>query len=194
MVGPFPIPALFFFSAWLLMVFWGMVASSIGLSTISYLTSMLATIGLWLVVFPISRMGGGRTRNWAPVRQSGRRWSPGQGAAHSEPQFDINARFSGVSRRITSKAYRGGRASASFGGVELDLRDAIVQDPPAVVTVRAFFGGVELRVPSDWNVILDVSAMFGGTSDERERPSFIDDQPKLVIRGSAMFGGVTVKD
>jgi hypothetical protein len=55
---------LFFFSAWLTMVFWGIVAPKLGVPTISYTTAMLVTIALWLVLAPLAaaaaRMGGGR--------------------------------------------------------------------------------------------------------------------------------------
>jgi hypothetical protein len=55
-LGIFLIPtagATFFFSAWIVMVFWGMVAPDVGLRTISYATAMLVTIGLWLAVAPL---------------------------------------------------------------------------------------------------------------------------------------------
>ena len=43
----------FFFSAWLAMVFWGIVAPEVGLRTIDYLMAMVVTIGQWLVVAPV---------------------------------------------------------------------------------------------------------------------------------------------
>jgi len=43
---------LFFVSAWLLMIFAGIVGSDLGIRPFGYLTSMVATIGLWLVVAP----------------------------------------------------------------------------------------------------------------------------------------------
>ncbi len=45
--GPF-----FFVSAWLLMVFAGIVSRSVGIRPFGYLTSMVVTIALWLVVTP----------------------------------------------------------------------------------------------------------------------------------------------
>ena len=55
-MGYFAIPAAglgFFFSAWLTMIFWGIIAPGVGVQTISYVTAMLVTIGLWLVVAPL---------------------------------------------------------------------------------------------------------------------------------------------
>ena len=52
----FAIPAAgvgFFFSAWLMMIFGGILADDLGTKPFSYTTSMLATIALWLVVAPV---------------------------------------------------------------------------------------------------------------------------------------------
>jgi hypothetical protein len=43
---------LFFVSAWLLMIFAGIVASDVGIRPFGYLTSMVVTIGLWLTLAP----------------------------------------------------------------------------------------------------------------------------------------------
>ena len=52
---------LFFVSAWLLMLFAGIVATDVGIRPFGYLTSLLVTIGLWLTLAPaagaIARVG-----------------------------------------------------------------------------------------------------------------------------------------
>jgi hypothetical protein len=51
----------FFVSAWLLMIFAGVTTGDTGVKPFGYLTSMVATIGLWLVVAPaIGAVGGKR--------------------------------------------------------------------------------------------------------------------------------------
>jgi hypothetical protein len=60
-MGFFAIPAAgagFFFSAWLTMIFWGIVAPDFDVRTISYPTAMLMTIGLWLIVAPLAAAAG----------------------------------------------------------------------------------------------------------------------------------------
>lgn len=42
----------FFLSAWLLMIFAGITASDVGIHPFGYLSSMVVTIGLWLVIAP----------------------------------------------------------------------------------------------------------------------------------------------
>ena len=43
----------FFFSAWILMIFWGIVADDLDVRTMSYKTALVATIGLWMSVAPL---------------------------------------------------------------------------------------------------------------------------------------------
>ena len=42
----------FFVSSWLLMLFAGITASEVGIRPFGYITSMVVTIGLWLVIAP----------------------------------------------------------------------------------------------------------------------------------------------
>ena len=43
---------LFFVSAWLLMIFAGIVYADVGIRPFGYVTSMIVTIGLWLTLAP----------------------------------------------------------------------------------------------------------------------------------------------
>ncbi len=52
----FSIPAAgasFFISAWLLMMFADMIGRDLGIKPFGYMTALIATIGLWLVVAPV---------------------------------------------------------------------------------------------------------------------------------------------
>ncbi len=42
----------FFVSSWLLMLFAGITAADVGIRPFGYLTAMVVTIGLWLVLAP----------------------------------------------------------------------------------------------------------------------------------------------
>jgi hypothetical protein len=56
----------FFVSAWLLMVFAGIVSTDVGVHPFGYITSMVVTIALWLTVAPaigaVAR-GSGKNKN-----------------------------------------------------------------------------------------------------------------------------------
>jgi predicted membrane protein len=93
---------------------------------------------------------------------------------------------------VTTPEFTGANLPAIFGGAELDLRDAEMTQRPAHVSAIAMFGGVEVTVPEDWNVNIDVLPIFGGASDERGRTERTHDEVDLVVTGFAAFGGVEV--
>lgn len=102
--------------------------------------------------------------------------------------------FSGVDRHISTLDFRGAECTAVFGGCKIDLRDAQIAGREAVLNTYAVFGGVEIRVPEDWEVVDHGIAIFGGVSDERRRPARGADAKTLVLDGAAIFGGISVKD
>ncbi|WP_336136415.1 LiaF transmembrane domain-containing protein [Natronomonas amylolytica] len=115
--------------------------------------------------------------------------------AHTEDAFtSAFAAFGGVEKRNSSKEFTGADLTALFGGTELDLRDARVTDRPAQINAVAMFGGVEIVVPREWNVRLDVLPILGGASDDRPRRDGEHDEVDLVVTGFAAFGGVSVTD
>lgn len=52
----------FFFSAWLMMIFWGIISPDLGIPTIGYAKAMLVTIALWMAVVPLVWSVAGRRR------------------------------------------------------------------------------------------------------------------------------------
>jgi predicted membrane protein len=104
--------------------------------------------------------------------------------------------FGGVHRKIDSQEFEGGQVFAAFGGVELDLRGAATKKEEVVIDASAVFGGVEILAPEDWNVSVTGTGIFGGYEDETvARPvSGQQQRPRLVVTGSAIFGGVNVKN
>ncbi|MFB6069758.1 MAG: LiaI-LiaF-like domain-containing protein [Halanaeroarchaeum sp.] len=100
--------------------------------------------------------------------------------------------FGGNERRVTSDSFVGGEVVSIFGGSEIDLRDADVENPPAVIEAVSLFGGLEVRVPEDWSVAIDALTLFGASEDSRPRSA--SGEPTLVITGVTLFGGVEVLD
>jgi predicted membrane protein len=108
-------------------------------------------------------------------------------------RVDAFALLGGVQRVSRSTDFRGGSASATLGGCDIDLRQAnILEGETAVLDVLALMGGVEVRVPEDWTVETRGMAVLGGFEDKTRRP--LDDRRKLVVTGLAVLGGVEVKN
>ena len=117
---------------------------------------------------------------------------PGRGEEPSPDKVTGFAVLGGSSRRSASQDFRGGDFTAVMGGCEVDLRNARIANGPAVIDVFAFWGGVDIRVPPDWEVEGQVTAILGGF-DNRTGTATVDPSQHLVIRGMAMMGGVDVR-
>jgi predicted membrane protein len=105
------------------------------------------------------------------------------------------ALFGGVKRNVTSQAFQGGELIAMFGGVEVDLRRAVLGREEVVIDANAMFGGIEIHVPPSWTVIVKGNGIFGGYEDKTLPPSNPQDKPqRLVVSGVAIFGGVVVQN
>ncbi|ELZ91750.1 transmembrane protein [Haloferax mucosum ATCC BAA-1512] len=109
-------------------------------------------------------------------------------------RVDLMAVFGGRDARATTGRVTGGDVTVLFGGVELDLRDVVELDQPARINTTSIFGGVDITVPRDWNVQLDVLPVLGTAEDERPRREAEHVTVDLVVSGFCAFGGVTVKD
>jgi predicted membrane protein len=104
--------------------------------------------------------------------------------------------FGGINRRIDSQDFEGGHLSSVFGGIEIDLRKANTKKEEIVIEANGVFGGIDLIVPETWKVTVRGSGIFGGFEDRTHpSPAAADEKrPHLVIVGSAVFGGVTVRN
>jgi len=89
-------------------------------------------------------------------------------------------------------AFRGGTALLWFGGGDLDLRGVRLAAGGARLTVRTIFGGGRLLVPEDWDVELQVRALFGGVADIRPAYERAPDAPHLLVDGLSIFGGLGI--
>lgn len=101
--------------------------------------------------------------------------------------------FSSVQRRLITKDFKGGKITSVFGGADIDLSKAEIQDH-AVLEVEVIFGGLKLIIPPHWEVQADASNLFSGIEDKRAFPSADDANRKVLhIKGSVTFGGLEFK-
>ena len=101
---------------------------------------------------------------------------------------EYTAIFSGVEARNGCKALKCVSASAIFGGVELDLTEAV----PAgdiVLDFTAVFGGVDVKLPRNVRVQVSSTPIFGGV-DQHMPNSDDPNLPLVTVNATAVFGGV----
>jgi len=103
------------------------------------------------------------------------------------------ANFNGVKHIVHDPVFKGAKLNVSFGSLALDLRRTHLEEEETFIDLHNSFSGVELFIPSSWNVIIQANASFGGIEDKRFRPQDIDYTHKLILRGNVSFGGVEIK-
>ncbi|MBW6471929.1 MAG: cell wall-active antibiotics response protein [Anaerolineaceae bacterium] len=113
--------------------------------------------------------------------------------ASSKSQMNVFSTFSEQNRKVTSGDFKNAEVTAIFGGSKLDLRDASISQPPAYIQTTTMFGGVEIFVPSHWDVRINTVAFFGGSSDKRREVTPQKDTPDLIVTGTVFFGGLDIK-
>jgi predicted membrane protein len=107
--------------------------------------------------------------------------------------FEATAILGGSNRRLSVANFQGGDATAMMGGCEIDLRDCGSEGGPAEIDTFAFWGGIEIKVPGDWEVQVKGLAILGGYSDDTRTIEGAG-RKVLVITGTAIMGGVEIKN
>jgi len=108
---------------------------------------------------------------------------------------DMNV-LGGGEKIITSRNFKGGKITNILGGGEYDFTQATLSGDRNVIDLFCLFGGVNLKVPPDWNVRVEVTPILGGFSDKRRMdPNAIPDPRKeIFIKGLAILGGGEVRN
>jgi len=153
----------------------------VGLALLAFTTGHMNFARLWalLLVF----VGGSIA--WRALRPRPPR---------SEPSavVDLMAMLGGSKAVSSSEDFRGGQALAVMGGCEVDLRKATIREEEAVVDIFAFWGGVVILVPEEWEVDNRINAFLGGV-ENKTRPVPGSTQ-RLVLTGTVLMGGAEVKN
>ena len=104
------------------------------------------------------------------------------------PKADC-AVFSGCEVNYDGEVFEGAELTAVFGGVDCDLRNAIIEKDCAI-QVSAIFGGIDIFVPAGINVKVNSNNIFGGVSN---KTTVHQNAPTIYVSGTCMFGGVEIK-
>jgi hypothetical protein len=135
---------------------------------------LLVAVGAWIVVRSMTAAGP-------------------SGVTDSSARLSALAVLGGVDRRVTAEGFQGADITAFMGGGKLDLREAKIAGPEAVVDILAVMGGFEIVAPETWHVIVDVVPLMGGYEDKTRHPAD-PSAPRLRLRGFVMMGGLEVRN
>ncbi len=106
---------------------------------------------------------------------------------------DITAILGGNKRNILSKNVKGADVTAIMGGVELNFAQADINGR-VNINLTLIMGGCKLVVPSNWQIISEITPIIGIIEDKRNIiPPTNPENPKiLILRGLALMGGIEI--
>ncbi len=102
------------------------------------------------------------------------------------------ALMGGLVRRCVSQNFQGGSLTAIMGGCEVDLRGASIASGRAVLDCFALWGGIEVKVPEDWSVVVQGTPLLGAFEDKTAKSGA--SAKVLLVQGAAVMGGVEIKN
>jgi hypothetical protein len=143
-------------------------------------------------LWPLILIGAGLVMLFqrTPIWEMGLKIKTGVGGAKE------SAVFSGGKRVISDQNFEKAKFDAVFGGFEVDMRNAEMAGDSAVLDLNAVFGGIEVKIPVSWSVVMKGAGVFGGFVDSTVHPDprIFPSPKKLYVKGGAVFGGVEVKN
>ncbi len=108
--------------------------------------------------------------------------------------FSFSAIFAGNSHKITSQELRGGDSLALFGGVDIDLTTARPIADKCTLSLTALFGGIDLVVPDNWELVVSGTPIFGSVENKIRRRESSEDKQTVYINTSVLFGSVEINN
>jgi predicted membrane protein len=98
-------------------------------------------------------------------------------------------------RKIDSAEFTGGEVTTILGSIEIDLRRARISSlTPAVLDATSIFGGIKIRVPDTWRILVRGAAILGSYEDKTVLPSGGEGAPTLIITGASVFSAIEIED
>lgn len=137
--------------------------------------ALIIILGLWVLAGAFRRQAGPKI------------------PTSKEDTLDAFAVFSGLERRIESQNFRGGKATALLGGIDLDFTQVRLAEGKASIELTAILGGIDVRVPRHIRVELDGSPVLGAIEDKHLYTPGSGGDQTLYIRATAILGGIEIK-
>lgn len=119
--------------------------------------------------------------------------TPPFGHHNGDDYLDTVSVFGGVNKTVLSKTFKGGEIVNIFGGAEIDFTQADIEGR-VYLDITQIFGGTKIIVPSNWQVVSDLAAVFASVDDKRIKSTASNVNGKiLVLKGVSIFAGVDIR-
>lgn len=141
--------------------------------------ALILYVGIRLIISSYQRNPDQWLRRPVPQGEDGKR-------------INCAVRFGGDEYVYQGEVFHGARLDAFFGGLRLDLRQAVIQEDEEI-DIHTFAGGVQLFVPNNVNIEVKSRSFIGGIGNETAGRN-IPNAPCLHIIASNILGGVNIKN
>ncbi len=113
--------------------------------------------------------------------------------ARGNGQLVCSAILSGRDLRFDNEVFQGAMLSALLGGIELDLRNAIIREN-VVIECKTVLGGIDIYVPSYVRVVVNCNPILGGVENKTITPLGANEQTiTIYLNATCILGGIDVK-
>lgn len=111
-------------------------------------------------------------------------------------KLNVVSIFGGGNSYFSYDNLTGGSVTAIFGGSKIDLTDCKLSEGENVVDLLYIFGGSDFIIPSDWQVQIETTSIFGRLTDKRIVPTETNNETDkiLVLKGLMLFGSGKIKN
>jgi predicted membrane protein len=117
----------------------------------------------------------------------------GEETAEDADEFRLVALMDGRTYENVSEHLRSGRVIVGMGGVDVDLRQAVLDPEGAKLDISIFAGGVRVLACKSWRVEVDQAVAAGAVQIETDDPDTLPDgAPILHIHAATVAGGLVV--
>ena len=86
--------------------------------------------------------------------------------------------------------FKGASLNSIFGGIDLNLKEVQIQKD-TLINVTTVFGGTDIIVPSNVNIKVQSTSIFGGVDNEMKR--YTENLPTIYVKAFCLFGGADIK-
>ena len=145
---------------------------------------------IWMIFWPLMIIAGGL---WI-IFKPGMRWSGTKVPDMKGNDLGASVIISGIKRRVESQQFRGGKASVVLGSLELDLRNAGLENNKATIELSTVLGEIKVFVPREWNVEVESSLVLGEVSNKHSPVPQGDPVTTLYIKASSVLAAIEIRN
>jgi len=178
-------------------IFPGLVIGGIG---VYFLLRNLGIIygNVWQYIWPLIIIAVGAVMLIRHLDRGARAFRHGQVKSYnqSDSLLDIDVVFHQFHRKADSQQFAGGKISAVFGDVKIDLRGAAIQQEGVRIEADSVFSGIEIVVPEAWEVEVRGGGPFGNIDNRTRKRDLVSGTParRLIVLADTVFGSVIVRN